>query len=123
AGLISDSNSERTDPQLNEGNEDNGKEEKDEQADEAALNLNKDYRINLISLPLVQKESSQMEKNNPGPAPNRVQEKPKKGKRSRKSKTEGLNASGEPIQGSNAQAQTKTTSKVPKPKAMPKRGK
>ncbi|KAA6370549.1 MAG: hypothetical protein EZS28_033925, partial [Streblomastix strix] len=55
-------------------------------------------------------------------APVGVQEKPKKGKGSKKSKTEGLNVSDEQSQGSNAKAQTKTTSKLPKPKSPPKRG-
>ncbi|KAA6358191.1 MAG: hypothetical protein EZS28_046283 [Streblomastix strix] len=51
-----------------------------------------------------------------GPAPVGVMVKLKQRKGSKKSKAEGLNASDEPSQGSNAQAQTKTTSKVPKPK-------
>ncbi|KAA6358392.1 MAG: putative reverse transcriptase, partial [Streblomastix strix] len=63
-----------------------------------------------------------MEKDDVGPAPVGVQEKPKKGRGSKKAKTEGLNASVEQNQGNNAQAQTKTTSKVPKTKAAPKRG-
>ncbi|KAA6386911.1 MAG: hypothetical protein EZS28_017561, partial [Streblomastix strix] len=81
---------------------------------------NKDYRINIISLPLVQENlgtqlqndqginvMSQMEKDDSGPAPVGVQEKPKKGKGSRKSKTESLSASCDPSKGSNAQIQTK----------------
>ncbi|KAA6367850.1 MAG: hypothetical protein EZS28_036624 [Streblomastix strix] len=43
AGLMSASNRERTEPQINEGHEDNVEEEEDQQTDEAALNQNKDY--------------------------------------------------------------------------------
>ncbi|KAA6394563.1 MAG: hypothetical protein EZS28_009911 [Streblomastix strix] len=135
-GSISASNSERTEPQINEGHDDNADEEEDEQTDEAALNQNKDYRVNVISQPLVQENLgtqpqniqglnalSQMNKDDAGPAPVGVQEKPKRGRGSKKSKPEGLIASEEPSQGNNAQAQTKTTSKVPKTKAVSKRGK
>ncbi|KAA6356894.1 MAG: hypothetical protein EZS28_047578, partial [Streblomastix strix] len=135
AGSISASNRERTEPQINEGHEDNSDEEEDEQTDEAALNQNKDYRVNIISKPPVQENLgtqpqnnqglsalNQIEKDNAGPSPVGVQEKPKKGRGSKKSKTEGLNASDE-NQGHNAQVQTKTTSKVSKTKAAPKRGK
>ncbi|KAA6377749.1 MAG: hypothetical protein EZS28_026727 [Streblomastix strix] len=110
AGSISANNRERTEPQINEGHEDNAEEEEDEQTDEAALNQNKDYRVNIISQPY------QKEKDNLGPAPVGVLEKLKQRKESKNSKTEGLNASDEPSQGSNAQAQTKSTFKVPKPK-------
>ncbi|KAA6402914.1 MAG: hypothetical protein EZS28_001555 [Streblomastix strix] len=135
AGLISDSNRESTDPQINESNEDNAEEEEDEQTDEAPLNQIKDNRANLISQTLVLENLgtqpqdnqilnalSQMEEDVSGPALVGVQEKPEQRKRSRKSKTEGLNAS-EESQGSNALTQTKTTSKVPKHKAAPNRGK
>ncbi|KAA6359417.1 MAG: hypothetical protein EZS28_045057 [Streblomastix strix] len=137
AGSISASNRKRTEPQINEGHDnDNADEEEDEQTDEAALNQNKDYRVNVISQPLVQENlgtqsqnnqglnaQSQMQKDDVGPAPVGVQEKPKKGKGSKKAKAEGLDASVEQNQGNIAQAQTKTTSKTPKTKAAPKRGK
>ncbi|KAA6374882.1 MAG: hypothetical protein EZS28_029592 [Streblomastix strix] len=137
AGSISASNRERTEPQINEGHDDdNADVEEDEQTDEAALNQNKDYRVNIISQPLVQENLgtqpqnnqglnalSQMEKDDIGPAPVGVQEKPKKGRGSKKAKTEGLNASVEQNQGNIAQAQTKTTSKAPKTKAASKRSK
>ncbi|KAA6380201.1 MAG: hypothetical protein EZS28_024275, partial [Streblomastix strix] len=55
------------------------------------------------------------------PAPVGVQEKLKQRKGSKNSKTEGLSASDKPSQSSNAQAQTKTTSKVPKPKVAIKK--
>ncbi|KAA6403421.1 MAG: hypothetical protein EZS28_001049 [Streblomastix strix] len=135
AGSISASNRERTEPQINEGHDGNADEEVDEQTDEAALNQNKDYRVNVISQPPVQANLgtqsqniqdlnalNQMEKEDAGPAPVGVQEKPKKGKGSKKLNTESLNASDEQIQGNDAQTQTQTTSKVPKPKAAPKRG-
>ncbi|KAA6400243.1 MAG: hypothetical protein EZS28_004222, partial [Streblomastix strix] len=134
AGLISASNRERTEPQISEGHDDNADEEEDEQTDEAALNQNKDYRVNIISQPLVQENLgtqsqdiqglnalNQMEKDDAGPAPVGVQEKPKRGKESKKVKPEGLTASEEPSQGNNAQAQTKTTSKVPKTKTTSKK--
>ncbi|KAA6394466.1 MAG: hypothetical protein EZS28_010003 [Streblomastix strix] len=92
-GSISASNRERTEPQINEGHDDNADEEEDEQSDEAALNKNKDYRINANTQPPVQENLgtqplndqglnalSQMEKDNTGPAPVGVQEKPKRGK-------------------------------------------
>ncbi|KAA6360816.1 MAG: hypothetical protein EZS28_043657, partial [Streblomastix strix] len=136
AGSISASNRERTEPQINEGHDDNVDEEEDEQTDEAALNQNKDYRVNMNSQLPVQENLgtqpqnnqglnalSQMEKDDVGPALVGVQEKPKKGRGSKKAKTEGLNASVEQNQGNNAQAQTKTTSKVPKTKAASKRNK
>ncbi|KAA6396006.1 MAG: hypothetical protein EZS28_008464 [Streblomastix strix] len=117
---------ERTDPQINEGQRDNAEEEKDKQTDEAALIQNKDYIAQVISYPPVQENLctqpqndqglnalSQMEKDNSGPAPVGVQQKFKNGKGSRKSKAEGLSASNEQNQGSNVEAQTKTTSKVP----------
>ncbi|KAA6364838.1 MAG: hypothetical protein EZS28_039636 [Streblomastix strix] len=88
AGSISASNSERTEPQINEGHEDYAQEEEDEQTDEAALNKNKDYRVKLISQPPVLENLdtyplknqglnalSQMEKDNTSPAPVGVQEK------------------------------------------------
>ncbi|KAA6354423.1 MAG: hypothetical protein EZS28_050051 [Streblomastix strix] len=136
AGSISASNRERTEPQITEGHDDNADEEEDEQTDEAALNQNKDCKVNITSLPLVQESLSTQPQNNQGlsalsqkekddssPAQIGVQEKPKKGRGSKKSKTEGLIASDEQSQGNNAQSQTKPISKVPKPKAAPKRGK
>ncbi|KAA6368889.1 MAG: hypothetical protein EZS28_035583, partial [Streblomastix strix] len=46
AGSKSASNRKRTEPQINEGHDDdNADEEEDEQTDEAALNQNKDYRV------------------------------------------------------------------------------
>ncbi|KAA6390379.1 MAG: hypothetical protein EZS28_014097, partial [Streblomastix strix] len=130
AGSISASNRERTKPQINEDHDDNADEEEDEQTDEAALNQNKDYRVNIISQFPVQENLgtqpqnnqdlnalNQMEKDNAGPAPVGVQERPKIGRGSNKSKTESLNASEEQNQGNNAQTQTKTTSKVPKTNA------
>ncbi|KAA6365928.1 MAG: hypothetical protein EZS28_038547 [Streblomastix strix] len=62
-----------------------------------------------------------MEKDDAGPAPVEIQEKPKQGRGSKKSKTEGLNASDEQCHCRNAQAQTKPTSKVPKSTDAPKR--
>ncbi|KAA6390385.1 MAG: hypothetical protein EZS28_014093 [Streblomastix strix] len=134
AGSITASNRERTEPQINEGHDDNADEEEDEQTDEAVLNLNKDYIINVISQTPVQENLgiqpqnnqglnalSQMEKDNPGPAPAEVQEKPKQKKGSKKLKTEGLNVSDEFYQGNNAKAQTKTTFKVPRTKTTSKR--
>ncbi|KAA6373100.1 MAG: hypothetical protein EZS28_031372, partial [Streblomastix strix] len=136
AGSISANNRERTEPQINEGHDDNADEEEDEQTDEAALNQNKDYRVNIISQPPVQENLgtqsqtvqglialNQMEKDDAGPAPVGVQEKPKKGRGSKKAKAGDLNTPVEQNQGKNAQDQTNTASKVPKPKAAPKRGK
>ncbi|KAA6365313.1 MAG: hypothetical protein EZS28_039161, partial [Streblomastix strix] len=136
AGSISASNSERTEPQINEGQDNNADEEEDDQTDEAALNQNKDYRVNVNSQLPVQENLgtqpqnnqglnalSQIEKYDVGPALVGVQEKPKQKKESKKSKAEGLNASDDQNQGNNAQAQTKTTSKTPKPKAAPNRSK
>ncbi|KAA6355119.1 MAG: hypothetical protein EZS28_049355, partial [Streblomastix strix] len=133
AGSISASNRERTEPQINEGHDDNADEEEDEQTDEAALNQNKDYRINAITQPQVQENlstqsqnvqgqnaQSQIENDDVVPAPIEVQDKPKKGRQSKKAKAEGLNAPAEQNQGSNAQEQTP---KTPKTKAAPKRGK
>ncbi|KAA6390252.1 MAG: hypothetical protein EZS28_014218 [Streblomastix strix] len=57
-----------------------------------------------------------MEKDDAGPAPVGVWEKPEQGKGCRKSKIECLSASDGQSQSSNVQAQTKTTSKVPKSK-------
>ncbi|KAA6361393.1 MAG: hypothetical protein EZS28_043081 [Streblomastix strix] len=81
AGSISASNGERTYPQINEGHEYNAEEEEDEQTDEATLNQNKDYRVNIISQsPVLENLGtqpqnnqglnalSQMEKDNAGPA-------------------------------------------------------
>ncbi|KAA6396586.1 MAG: hypothetical protein EZS28_007880, partial [Streblomastix strix] len=136
AGLISAGNRERTEPQINEDRDENAEEEEDEQTDEAALNQNKDYRVNIISQPPVQENLGtqpqniqglnalrQMNKDDTSPAPVEVHEKPKRGKGSKQSKSEGLTTSDEPSQGNNAQAQIKTTSKVPKIKAVFKRGK
>ncbi|KAA6392914.1 MAG: hypothetical protein EZS28_011562 [Streblomastix strix] len=133
-GLISANNKERTDLQINEGNENNAEEEEDEQTDEAALIQNKDYSVNLISQFPVQEKMgiqpqnnqgintlSQMENDDAGPSPVGVQEKPKKVKGNKKMKIEGLSVSKEPNQSSNAQTQTKTASIVPKPKATPKK--
>ncbi|KAA6397312.1 MAG: hypothetical protein EZS28_007156 [Streblomastix strix] len=125
AGSISASIKERIKPQINQGQKDDAEEEEDEQIDEAALNQNKDYRVNIILQPQVQENLgtqpqnnqdlntlSYKEKDNPGPAPAGVQKKPNKGRGSKKSKSEGLNASDEQSQGSNAQAQIKSTFKV-----------
>ncbi|KAA6400592.1 MAG: hypothetical protein EZS28_003887 [Streblomastix strix] len=133
AGSISASNRERTEPQINEGHDDNADEEEDEQTDEAALNQNKDYKVNIISQPPVQENLgtqsqniqglnalNQMEKDDASPAPAGVREKPKKGKGSKKAKAEGFNAPAEQNQGSNAQEQTPKTSKT---KAATKKGK
>ncbi|KAA6370792.1 MAG: hypothetical protein EZS28_033682, partial [Streblomastix strix] len=133
AGSISASNRERTEPQINEGHDDNADEEEDEQTDEAALNQNKDYRVNIITQPQVQENLStqsqngqgpntqtQMEKDDVVPAPIVAQEKPKKGRQSKKAKADGLNAPAEQNQGSNAQEQTLKTSKT---KAATKKGK
>ncbi|KAA6403686.1 MAG: hypothetical protein EZS28_000799 [Streblomastix strix] len=130
AGSISASNRERTEPQLNEGQEDNAEKEEDEQTDEAALIQNKNNRFNIITQPQDQENLgtqpqniqglnalNQMEKDDAGPAAVGVQDKPKKGKGSKKAKTEGMNAPAEQNQGNNAQDQTKTAPKVPKTKA------
>ncbi|KAA6366157.1 MAG: hypothetical protein EZS28_038316 [Streblomastix strix] len=92
AGSISANNRERTEPQINEGHDDNADEEEDEQTDEAALNQNKDYRVNIITQPPAQENlgtqsqnvqgsnaQSQMEKDDAVPATIGVQEKRKKG--------------------------------------------
>ncbi|KAA6356666.1 MAG: hypothetical protein EZS28_047807, partial [Streblomastix strix] len=135
AGPISARNRKRTDRQINERQSDNAEEE-EEQTDETSLNQNKDYRANVITQnPVEQNQVSQsqssqslnvpnqLEKVDVGPALIGVQEKPKRGRGSKKAKTEGLNASVEQNQGNNAQSQTKTASKVPKTKAAPKRSK
>ncbi|KAA6352845.1 MAG: hypothetical protein EZS28_051629 [Streblomastix strix] len=135
AGSISASNRERTEPQINEDHEDNADEEEDKQTDEAALNQNKDYRVNIISQPPVQENLgtqsqniqglnalNQMEKDETGHALVGVQEKPKKGRGSKKAKAGDLNAPAEQNQGNNAQDQTNTAPKTPKSKAAPKRG-
>ncbi|KAA6363631.1 MAG: hypothetical protein EZS28_040843 [Streblomastix strix] len=122
AGSVLASNRERTEPQINEGHDNNAEEQEDEQTDETALSQNTDFRFNIISQPLVQENLgiqpqnnqglnalSQMEKDIQGPAPVSVREKPMKGKGSSKSETEDLNTSDELSQGSNAQAQSKTT--------------
>ncbi|KAA6360251.1 MAG: hypothetical protein EZS28_044222, partial [Streblomastix strix] len=54
AGSISAIYSERIEPQINEGQQDNAEEGEDEQTDEAAINLNKYYRVYIISQSLVQ---------------------------------------------------------------------
>ncbi|KAA6381705.1 MAG: hypothetical protein EZS28_022767 [Streblomastix strix] len=136
AGSISANIMERTDPQINEGHEDNAEEEEDEQTDEAALMQNKDYRVNIISQPPVQENLgtqpqnnerfnvlSQMEKDETGTVPVEIQEKPEQGKGSKKTKIEGLNDSDEPSQSIYTQTQTQAASAVPKPRAAPKRGK
>ncbi|KAA6396580.1 MAG: hypothetical protein EZS28_007893 [Streblomastix strix] len=123
AGSILASNRERTEPQINEGHEDIAEEEEDKQTDEAALNQNKDYRVNIISQPLVQENLgtqpqnnlglnalSQMEKDDSSLAPTGVQEKPKQRKGNKKSKTKGLNASDKQSYCRKAHAQTKPTS-------------
>ncbi|KAA6392000.1 MAG: hypothetical protein EZS28_012469 [Streblomastix strix] len=136
AESVSARNRERTDPQINEDQEDNAEEEEEEQADEATLTQNKDYRVNIKSQFPVQENLgtkpqnyqslntlSQMQKDNSGLAPVWVQKKPKKGKGNKKTKsTEGLNASNEPSQGSDAQTKTKTASTVLKTKATLKTG-
>ncbi|KAA6389601.1 MAG: hypothetical protein EZS28_014870 [Streblomastix strix] len=53
-GSISASNRERTEPQINEGHDNNADEQEDEQTDEAALNQNKDCRVTINSQPPVQ---------------------------------------------------------------------
>ncbi|KAA6399075.1 MAG: hypothetical protein EZS28_005398 [Streblomastix strix] len=129
-GSISACNRERTDPQINEGQEDNAEEEEDEQTDEAALIQNKDYRVNIIlylqdyAIQGKQPQNnqglntlSQMEKDDSDPTPAGIQKKPKKGRGSKKTKTKGLCASNESCKGYNVKTQTKTASKVPKPKA------
>ncbi|KAA6368583.1 MAG: hypothetical protein EZS28_035891, partial [Streblomastix strix] len=123
---------ERTEPQIDEGHDDNADEEEDEQTDEAALNQNKDYRVNIITQSQVQENlstqsqnvqdsnaQSQMEKDEAVPAPIGVQGKSKRGRTSKKAKAEGLSAPAIQNQGSNAQEQTP---KTPKTKAAPKRG-
>ncbi|KAA6365685.1 MAG: hypothetical protein EZS28_038789, partial [Streblomastix strix] len=57
AGSISASNRERTESQINEGHDDNADDEKGEQTDEATLNQNKDYRVNINSQPPSLRES------------------------------------------------------------------
>ncbi|KAA6364258.1 MAG: hypothetical protein EZS28_040216 [Streblomastix strix] len=134
-GSISASNREKTDRQINDSHEDNAEEEEDEQTDQAAQIKNKDYRVNIISQLQIQENLgtqpynsqglnafSQMDKDNPGLALVGVQVKLKKGRGSKKSKIEGLSASNESSQGSNAQAQTKTAFAGPKPKVTPKGG-
>ncbi|KAA6395039.1 MAG: hypothetical protein EZS28_009432 [Streblomastix strix] len=133
AGSIQVRNRNKIVLQINKGQEDSAEEEADEQTEEVVLIQNIDYRVNEISQLRVQENLgsqpqidqdlsafSQMEKENTGLAPIRVQEKPKKGKGDRKSKTEGLNASDE-NQGCNTQIQTQTSSTVQKPKAVPKK--
>ncbi|KAA6379315.1 MAG: hypothetical protein EZS28_025153, partial [Streblomastix strix] len=96
---ISASIRERIEPQISESHDDNADEEEDEQTDEATLNQNKDYRVNIISQPPVLENLgtqpqnnqglnalSQMEKDDAGPAPVGVQEKPKKGRGSKNQK-------------------------------------
>ncbi|KAA6359785.1 MAG: hypothetical protein EZS28_044686, partial [Streblomastix strix] len=77
AGSISASNRERAEPQINESNEDNAEQEEDEKTDESALNQNKEYRFNVNSQSTVKEN---LEKEDSGPAPVGVQEKPKQGK-------------------------------------------
>ncbi|KAA6396805.1 MAG: hypothetical protein EZS28_007667 [Streblomastix strix] len=133
-GSISASNWERTDPQINKGQEDNTEEEENELTDGAALIQNQNYRVNVVSQLQVQENLgtqpqnnlglnalSQMDKDNSGPAPVGVQEKFKKRKASRKTKIERLSATNEPCKGSNAQTQTQIASTVPKPKVTPKK--
>ncbi|KAA6317503.1 MAG: hypothetical protein EZS28_055088, partial [Streblomastix strix] len=99
----------------------------------AALNQNKDYRVNIITQSQVQENlstqsqnvqgsnaQSQMEKDEVVPAPIGVQGKSKRGRTSKKAKAEGMNAPAIQNQGSNAQEQT---TKTPKTKAAPKRSK
>ncbi|KAA6370791.1 MAG: hypothetical protein EZS28_033681, partial [Streblomastix strix] len=62
-GSISASNRERTEPQINEGHDDNADEEEDEQTDEAALNQNKDYSVNVITQPQAQENLSTQSQN------------------------------------------------------------
>ncbi|KAA6390973.1 MAG: hypothetical protein EZS28_013502 [Streblomastix strix] len=131
AGLISAMNRKKTSPQINQGQNDNA-EEDEEQTDEAALNQNIDYRINVIIQNSVEQNlasqsqsnqcliaPNQMEKDvDIGFAPDGIQEKPKTRKRSKKKASAGgLHASDEPSQSFVAQVQTKyKTSTVPKPK-------
>ncbi|KAA6369760.1 MAG: hypothetical protein EZS28_034714 [Streblomastix strix] len=65
-GSISVNNRERTELQINECHDDNADEEEDEQTDEAALNQNKDYRVNVHSQPLVQENLDIQPQNNQG---------------------------------------------------------
>ncbi|KAA6402928.1 MAG: hypothetical protein EZS28_001537, partial [Streblomastix strix] len=120
ARSISASNSKRTESQMNEGHDDNAEDKEDEQTVKATLIQNKDCRVNIISQPPVQENLSlqlqniqgfnalsQINKDNRGPAPVGVQEKPKKGKGSKsKILTKSLIAVNEPSQGSNAQTST-----------------
>ncbi|KAA6380198.1 MAG: hypothetical protein EZS28_024272 [Streblomastix strix] len=128
-GSISTINKERSDPQINEDYEDNGKEKEDKQTNEAALIQNKNQRVNIISYPPVQENLgtqkqnnhglnvlSQMDKYNPSTAQFGVQGKPKKGRGSKKTKTDCLIATNESSYGSNTQAQPKTAFAVQKPK-------
>ncbi|KAA6328443.1 MAG: hypothetical protein EZS28_053717 [Streblomastix strix] len=109
--------------------------EEDEQTDEATLNRNKDSGVNIIPQPPVQENQGthpqinqglsalrQMDKNDTGPVPVGVQVMSKQRKGNKKTKVEGLDASIESSQGSNAQAQIKTASTAPKPKVTFKKG-
>ncbi|KAA6355784.1 MAG: hypothetical protein EZS28_048689, partial [Streblomastix strix] len=135
-GPISASNRERTDLQINEGHEDNAEEEENEQTDDAALFQNKDYRVKVASQHPVQENLgtqpqtnqglnalSQMDKDDSGPTPVGVQEKPKQRKGSEKTKIESLNASIEPNKGRNVHTQTQAASSVPKPQDTHKKSK
>ncbi|KAA6365589.1 MAG: hypothetical protein EZS28_038881, partial [Streblomastix strix] len=64
---------------------------------------------------------NQMEKVDASPVPVGVQEKPKKGRGSKKAKAGDLNVPVEQNQGNSAQDQTNTASKTPKLKSAPKR--
>ncbi|KAA6388650.1 MAG: hypothetical protein EZS28_015822 [Streblomastix strix] len=100
-GPIQANNRERIDPQINIGQDDTVEEEEDQQKEDAALIQNKDFRVNIISQRLVQENLSTQPQNNQGlnvlsqkekddssPGQIEVQEKPKKGRGSKKSKTE-----------------------------------
>ncbi|KAA6358388.1 MAG: hypothetical protein EZS28_046085, partial [Streblomastix strix] len=129
-GSIPASNREKTVRQINKDHDDKADEEEDEQTDEAALNQNKDYRVNVISQPPVQENLgsqsqniqglnplNQMEKDETCPVPVGVHEKPKKVRGSKKAKAGDLIAPAEQNQGNNAQDQTNKASKTPKLKA------
>ncbi|KAA6357028.1 MAG: hypothetical protein EZS28_047444, partial [Streblomastix strix] len=99
AGSISASNREKTQSKLNEGHEDNAMEEQDEQTDEAALNQKQRLQNQYNLIAPVQENlgtqlqndqglnaMSQTQKDDSYYAPVDAQEKPKKGRGSKKSK-------------------------------------
>ncbi|KAA6368172.1 MAG: hypothetical protein EZS28_036302 [Streblomastix strix] len=98
------------------GQEDKAEEEEDEQTDEAAVIQNKNYRVSIISQPPLNGKRQFRPCSSWSTGEAQVKE-----KGSKKSKTEGLNASDEPSQSSNAQAKTKSASKVLKHKVTSKK--